>query len=64
MQLVTVVANKILDRDHNPRGFRVGGGGGGGSYQESFHYIRVCAAPWSKPLTFYIPFLTEKVPLL
>lgn len=58
MQLVTAIANKILDRDHNPRGFR------GGSYQERFHYIRVCAAPWSKPLTFYIPFLTEKVPLL
>ena len=40
----------------NPEG---GGGGGGGGTQKSF--IRGGAAPKSKPLPFYIPFLTEKV---
>ena len=36
-------------------------GGGGGGTQQSF--IRGGSAPRSKPLLFYIPFLTEKVPL-
>ena len=35
-------------------------GGGGGGTQQSF--IREGSAPMSKPLPFYIPFLTEKVP--
>ena len=36
-------------------------GGGGGGTQQSF--IRGGSAPRSSPLPFYIPFLTEKVPL-
>ena len=36
-------------------------GEGGGGTQQSF--IRGGSAPRSKPLPFYIPFLTEKVPL-
>ena len=38
-----------------------GGGGSGGGTQKRF--IRWGSAPKSDPLPFYIPFLTEKVPL-
>ena len=50
----------FMDRTdyHDARG---GGGGGGGGNQQSF--IRGGFAPSSKPIPFYIPFLTEKVPL-
>ena len=36
-------------------------GGGGGGTQESF--IEEGSVPRSKPLSFYIPFSTERVPL-
>ena len=36
--------------------------GGGGGTQQIF--VRGGSAPRSNPLPFYIPFLTEKVPLL
>ena len=42
--------------------FMPGAGGGGGGYSTKF-YIRGGSALRSKPLPFYMPFLTEKVPL-
>ena len=44
----------FLDQNGNPPR-------GGGGAQQSF--IRGVSAPMSNPLPFYIPFLTEKVPL-
>ena len=38
-----------------------GWGGGGGGYSTNF--LRGGSAPRSKPLPFYIPFITKKLPL-